>query len=418
MAEGVRYRFLSVVGEGGFGRVYRARIETDEGFNKDVAIKVLSDSSPPPSLLKRFRDEARILGLLRDRAIVSADPPILLAGRWSVSMEFVDGASLGAMILRRPVPPGVAVEIVSEIARALHHAFHQEGLEGQPLQLLHRDIKPENIQITPSGEVKILDFGIARANFKDREFKTRHALGGTPGYIAPERTQGIELPVGDVYSLGVVLHEAVTGIRPRYAPTVVIQNGTIDAPSEDLEVHPSHLEDPDLMEVIRLAAWMRADEADQRPQPREVEDWCRRLRQKLPPPYLREWAEEEVPHRTDLPPDDLIGQVVTGGNVGVLTPSGSNTTPITDVRTTNDTGLGSGTPVSLPPSMVTPGAERSRMAMGAVLGGGVTLIAVLAIVMVVLVLTVALFAIVDANRTPPAAPAPRPSPSATARRRG
>ncbi|MEZ4242045.1 MAG: protein kinase, partial [Myxococcota bacterium] len=70
MGEGVvSYRFLSVVGEGGFGRVYRARMETSAGFHKEVAIKVLSDPDPPRSLLTRFRDEARILGLLRDRAI-------------------------------------------------------------------------------------------------------------------------------------------------------------------------------------------------------------------------------------------------------------------------------------------------------------------------------------------------------------
>jgi serine/threonine protein kinase len=255
VAEGVRYRFLSVVGEGGFGRVYRVRMETDDGFNKDVAVKILGDAAPAAALLKRFRDEAKILGLLRDRAIVSADPPIQIAGRWAVVMEFVDGVSLGAMITRGPVPPGVAVEVVGEVARSLHHAWHQEGPEGQPLQLLHRDIKPDNIQLTPSGEVKLLDFGIARANFKEREFKTRHALGGTPGYIAPERTQGVELPAGDVYSLSVVLHEAVTGIRPRYAPTVEVTADRIEAPVEDLEIHPHHLEDPDLMEVVRLAAW-------------------------------------------------------------------------------------------------------------------------------------------------------------------
>src|SRR5262245_47641725 len=144
----VRYRFLSVVGEGGFGKVYRARLETSEGFHKDVAVKVLSDKDPPKSLLQRFRDEAKILGLVRDRAIVGAEPPIRVGDRWAVVMEYIDGVSLGSLIAQQGIEPGVAVEIIGEAARALHNAFHMEGPDG-PLQLLHRDIKPDNIQVTP-----------------------------------------------------------------------------------------------------------------------------------------------------------------------------------------------------------------------------------------------------------------------------
>jgi serine/threonine protein kinase len=82
VAEGdVEYRLLSVVGEGGFGKVYRARLEGPDGFHKHVAIKILSDPTPPRSLLQRFRDEARILGLIRDRAIVGVDPPIRIGDR-------------------------------------------------------------------------------------------------------------------------------------------------------------------------------------------------------------------------------------------------------------------------------------------------------------------------------------------------
>ena len=78
-----RYRILGVIGQGGFGTVYRARLEGAEGFTREVAIKLLKDVSPRPEVLKRFRDEARILGLLRDRALVSVDPPLELAGRWT-----------------------------------------------------------------------------------------------------------------------------------------------------------------------------------------------------------------------------------------------------------------------------------------------------------------------------------------------
>ena len=82
--ESRRYHVLGVLGEGGHGKVYRARLEASSGFTKDVAIKMLREQDPSDRLLRRFRDEARILGLLRDRAIVSVDPPIQLAGRWAV----------------------------------------------------------------------------------------------------------------------------------------------------------------------------------------------------------------------------------------------------------------------------------------------------------------------------------------------
>lgn len=342
---GLNYRVLSVIGEGGFGRVYRARMETG-GFHKDVALKVLSDPEPPRSLLQRFRDEAKILGLIRDRAIVGVEPPIQIGGKWAVVMEYVDGASCGALLNVGPVPPGVAVEIVGEVARALHHAFHMEGPEGEPLQLLHRDVKPDNIQLTPAGEVRLLDFGIARANFAAREFKTRASFGGTPGYIAPERTQGIELPVGDVFSLGVVLHEIVTGVKPRFAATVDLDSET-DHLATELDVLPSFLADKSVAAVLRLAGWMRCVEPEGRPSARQVEEACRSLRQTLPAPYYRDWAEANVPHRIELPPDELVGQVLPS-TLGTLVPVSQ---------------------ASLPPAPMTDGGSR-RFALGALLGGG------------------------------------------------
>ena len=147
---------------GGFGKVYRARLEDDAGFSKDVAIKLLSDDNVPDSVLERFRDEARILGLLRHRAVVGVEPPTKLGRRWAVVMEYVDGVSADHLVIEfGKLPVRVVVEIISEVARALDAVYRQPGPDGEPLLLLHRDIKPANIQVTPSGEVKILDFGIA-----------------------------------------------------------------------------------------------------------------------------------------------------------------------------------------------------------------------------------------------------------------
>ncbi len=308
MGSGVRYTIVSLVGEGGFGKVYRARLRSAEAFEKDVAVKILTDDHPPRALLQRFRDEARILGRLRDRAIVGAQNPVRLGGHWSVVMDYVDGESLGGLVTRGAIPPGVALEVVGEVARALDNAWGQQGPDGQALELIHRDIKPDNVQLTPGGEVKLLDFGIAKATFADREAKTKQAFAGTPGYIAPERTQGIELPVGDVYSLGVLLHEVVQGTRPKMPATVFLDGDLPRVSREDLEVDDPDALDPHVREVLELAAWMRAYEHQERPSARQVEDLCRALRQKIPGDWLRDWAERNVMVRNDLPPDERVGQ--------------------------------------------------------------------------------------------------------------
>ena len=384
MSEGdVRYRFLSVVGVGGFGKVYRARLETNQGFHKDVAVKLLSDEHPPPALLKRFRDEAKILGRVRDRAIVGVEPPIMVGNQWAVVMDFVDGVSAGALLLDSPLPLGVAVEIVGEIARALHNAFHMQTEEG-PLELLHRDIKPDNIQVTPSGDIRLLDFGIAKANFAAREFQTRMSLGGTPGYIAPERLQRVEVPEGDVYSLGVVLHELITAHRPRFSPTVHIGDIEGNSPTfgaqpvgsegvvvdaSDLEVDEALKEDADVMKVLTLAGWMRCHDHESRPSSRQVEEACRRLRQQLPAPFLRDWAEDNVPHRHELAPDDLVGQVLatTGNNlVRDRPPTSATATPAPSLPPPPVRD-----PVTLGAGIVAGGAAVSAIGLGVLLVIGI-----------------------------------------------
>ena len=385
--DGVSYHILGVLGEGGFGKVYRARMQTESGFSKEVAIKVLHNESPPRSLLKQFRDEARILGLLRDRAIVGVEPPVQLGGRWAVVMDFIDGKSCSRLLEDGMIPAGVAIEIVEEIARALHNAYNQAGPNGEPLQLLHRDIKPENINVTPSGDVYLLDFGIAKANFEEREFKTKQAFGGTPGYIAPERLERIEDPKGDVFSLGVTLHEMITGMRPKYAaPTILFD---ADEPAQDLEELevPDHFrEDPEVRKILELAGWMRTYEYGQRPTAREVEGRCRALRREMEVQSLREWAEANVPAIGDLEQDERSGTTLT----------------TRDQREASPTLAPAATPA---PAPVQPSGN-AGLAIGAVLGGGgVVLLGALSLVAVLLGV------IGWMAMSPPTPPAPAPEPT-------
>ncbi|MEZ4239042.1 MAG: serine/threonine-protein kinase [Myxococcota bacterium] len=295
-----RYRITAVLGKGGFGKVYRAVLEGPGGFHKDVAIKLLKDREVPELTLQRFRDEARILGLVRDRAIVNVDPPTRLAGRWAVVMEYVEGASIQRLMSLGPIPASVSAEIVQEIARVLDKVFRTPGPDGEPLRILHRDVKPANLQLTADGEVKVLDFGIAKAEFSNREAHTSAYIGGTRGYIAPERLEGIDSPAGDVYSLGVTLHFMVSGERLTKRQAM----GLDDPDTQQLGT--------DAKAMLALAARMRSSEPSERPTAREVEEICAQIRRRSDGPSLREWAEENVPRAIALRYSDaMVGSVLS-----------------------------------------------------------------------------------------------------------
>ncbi len=274
--------------------VYRARLEGPQGFEKDVAIKLLTNTNPSEGVLARFRDEARLLGLCRDRGIVAVDPPIRLGGQWAVVMELVDGTSCEHLLHHRALPPRIALEIIEEVARTLDNLWNHPGNDGQPLHLVHRDVKPANIQVTPSGNVKILDFGIARAAFRTREASTSDHIGGTVGYIAPERLDGEEGSAGDVYSLGVVLHELVVGKRP---------TGRAASPPPDAT--------PDMKRALELAARMRASEPSARPVARQVEMVARSIRLEMPGADLRDWARGNVPVTPGQSADQRVGTLLS-----------------------------------------------------------------------------------------------------------
>lgn len=292
------YTILAVIGQGGFGTVYRATMEGPDGFRKEVAVKLMQEREMAPEGLMRFRDEARILGLVRDRAIVSVDPPTHLNGRLAIVMEYIDGASAAALMHQNPFPAGVALEIIQEVARVLDKVVRHPGPDGRPLNLLHRDLKPGNLQITPGGEVKILDFGIARATFDARETHTVSNVAGTIGYIAPERLSGVEAPPGDIYSLGVLLHVLIT--RDKAVTHAVFQERGAQVPRTAAVVA-----------ALALALEMCHVDPAWRPTARQVEDRCQYLRQLYPAMTLRAWAETHVPANTTLAPDDLVGATLS-----------------------------------------------------------------------------------------------------------
>ncbi len=293
---GRRFKVLETLGRGGFGVVYRAEATSHGGFTKQVALKVLrKDVELHGGVAERLRDEARILGLLRHRAIVRVDGLIELENGWAIVMEYVPGVNVSTLV-KTGCPPRAAAEIIGEVASALHAAWHDvNDVTGEPLHLVHRDIKPANIRVTAQGEVKVLDFGVARADFADREAETVSMLFGSLRYMAPERLDGIEGPASDVYALALVFAELITGERfdeppknPRrheeWADGVMghIKRAVADEPAGAAI-------------LVDLLTRCLAYEEDHRPSALELRRACRELVPRLPGPGLGEFAESTIP---------------------------------------------------------------------------------------------------------------------------
>jgi serine/threonine-protein kinase len=202
-----RYRIEQRLGHGGMATVHRA---WDEELQRPVAIKVLSDTlAADPELRRRFVREARAAARLSHPNIVTVYDVGEDDGRPYLVMECVDGGTLDG---RGPLPPDEAVALALQAAHGLAHA-HELGL-------VHRDVKPGNLLVRNDSTLKVADFGIARAA-DDSRLTQAGTILGTAAYLAPEQAAGDDAtPATDVYALGAVLYELLTGRPPRSARTL------------------------------------------------------------------------------------------------------------------------------------------------------------------------------------------------------
>lgn len=238
-----RYQINDRIGIGGMAEVYRAQ---DNVLGRLVAVKVmLPQYAADPDFTRRFRQEAAAAANLQSPYIVNVYDWGQDDGTYYIVMEFVRGSDLKTAIQQRgAVNQRKAAEIGAQVCQALSVAHGQD--------IIHRDIKPQNIMVQPDGNVKVMDFGIARAK-NSMSDKTSSVLG-TAHYISPEQAQGKELTAAsDIYSLGVVLYEAVTGQLPFDGPDAVgvALKQVKDYPVPPCEINPDV--DPALEDIIMTA---------------------------------------------------------------------------------------------------------------------------------------------------------------------
>jgi serine/threonine-protein kinase len=212
-----KYFLHERLGVGGMAEVFRATYSPEGGFEKQVAIKrILPAYADNEEFLGLFRREAELGSLLIHPNIVQVLDLGRHQGTVFLAMEFVDGMPMSSLLRRvywKRLPPAAVAYIGVEIAAALTYMHGRTGPKGEPLDLVHRDLNPPNVLLSRIGEVKLSDFGIARAA-NQLALTQAQTVRGKAGYMAPEQAYGKPLDGrADLFALGLTLHEALTGQR-------------------------------------------------------------------------------------------------------------------------------------------------------------------------------------------------------------
>jgi len=291
-----RITFVEALGKGGFGAVYLADIRSRDNFAQRLAVKVLNEElGDNMEVVGRQRDEARLLAQLNHDHIVKVFDLTEINGRPALFMEYVPGVDACRLMNLGPIPPRAALEIAAASASALHAAYTTVSpFTERPLHVIHRDIKPSNLLVSKHGTIKVLDFGIARADF-DREGQTKSVQFGTARYMAPEQWLGESLTAKvDVFALGITMIELLSG-KP--AERLPLRPDKFNA-GRDSQI--ASIRDPRWgtvwwRQLEELLQDMLSKDPEDRPTAERVQDICVQLSEEIGGLSLRRYAREQVP---------------------------------------------------------------------------------------------------------------------------
>ncbi len=329
-----KFHFLREIASGGFGSVYLAKVLHADGFSRLAAIKLLHPKwSENEEVASRMRDEARLLGQLRHRNIVDVIDLTLIDGRVAVIMEYLEAVDLRTMIKDcvargELLPTRAVLEATIAVASALDAACNRPPIPGEkPLRVIHRDIKPSNVMLDESGTPKVLDFGVARADFDERESHTQDVAFGSLEYMPPERLFfEPESAASDVYSLGATLFELLAlepfgkaKLRPNQHEEMIFKRLRYLFGRNPVGT-------PEVRDELKslLSDMLSFDEAD-RPSAAQVAERLRGLTRSIrEDETLAEWSEANVPRllralqeqEIHRPPNPLVDQVLAEDSKG------------------------------------------------------------------------------------------------------
>jgi serine/threonine protein kinase len=255
-----KYDLLALLAIGGTAEIYLARIGGEAGFEKFVVCKCLLDHlADEPEYVHMFLDEARIGAQLDHSNIVQTLELGEHNGRYYMVMEYLAGMSLSTMAKKAQerVPggltPDLALHLGAQACAGLHYAHERTSADGRPLNIIHRDVSPQNLVISFEGVLKLVDFGIAKAEMRETHTKSG-TIKGKFAYMSPEQCLGHAIDRRtDIFALGTILHELLTGQRlfkrnNTYDTYQAIVNGEVVPPS-----HVNHRLDPGLDDVVMRA---------------------------------------------------------------------------------------------------------------------------------------------------------------------
>jgi serine/threonine protein kinase len=260
-----KYQLIQKIATGGMAEIFKAMASGEGGFEKLVAIKrILPHLSSEPEFVSMFMREAKLAALLSHPNIVQIYDFGKENNTYYIAMEYLWGHDLGAVLKKvkgeRSLPLECALYIASRICAGLEYSHHLKDLSGNPLNIIHRDVNPQNIIITHQGEVKIVDFGIAKIAEMDSTTKVGTLKGKVP-YMSPEQAAGQVIDKrSDIFSTGVILYEMATGVK-------AFQGGTMEVLDlvRNAEIQPPELAAPDLpAEIYEILHTALAKNPEQR----------------------------------------------------------------------------------------------------------------------------------------------------------
>jgi serine/threonine-protein kinase len=286
------YRLERLLGRGGMAEVYLALKYGASGFERRVALKTLRPEHQGDHVLERLLiEEAKVGARFHHRNLVQVHDLGVDQGRYYVCMDLVDGADLRSLTRPERLPPALALHVAEEVAFALEYVHELKDDAGRALGLVHRDVSPGNILLSRMGEVRLADFGIAKATLL-ADITWGRFRKGKVAYMSPEQLDGGSLtPQSDQFALGVTLAEMISGRRPFDGPS----------PLDTME-RIRRAENPDLAGVPRrvrqvLARCLKRQPSARWKSPAELRQALRRLRRHRDigaPAELAAWVSGRV----------------------------------------------------------------------------------------------------------------------------